>query len=136
MAALARGEIRLVPVDNARIVGWCDIGTTTREGFGLSGRLGVGVLREYRRRGIGWALLERATSAARDRHLERVELDVLASNEAAISLYQECGFQLEGRKRWGRKIDDRYDDIVVMARLLDILPDEGPPQESLAPRAD
>src|SRR5947209_8409983 len=74
--SLAQDAIRLVAVDQARVLGWCDIDTHVWEGFGHSGRLGMGVLSAYRGQGIGSALLEKTLAVARDRHLERVELEV------------------------------------------------------------
>jgi ribosomal protein S18 acetylase RimI-like enzyme len=78
----------------------------------------MGVLKDCRGRGLGKALLEGALAVARERRLERVELDVYASNLTAIRLYKKFGFQIEGRKRRARKIDGKYDDIIVMALLF------------------
>jgi len=117
--AMERGEIRLIALDGSRIVGWCDIGTSEREGFTHAGRLGMGVLKEYRGQGIGSQLLEEGLSEARDRGLERVELDVYASNTPAIHLYEKFEFMIEGRKRKARKLDGNYEDLIVMAILFD-----------------
>lgn len=117
---LHRGEIRLIAVAGAEVVGWCDIELRGVEGFTHSGRLGMGVLPEYRRQGIGTTLLERGLAEARTNRLERVELDVYASNLIAIRLFKQFGFEVEGRKRKARKLDGIYDDIVVMGRLLDL----------------
>lgn len=115
---MERGEIRLIALDGTKIVGWCDIGVSEREGFTHSGRLGMGVLKEYRGQGIGSRLLEETLSEARDRGLERIELDVYASNIPAIRLYEKFAFQVEGRKRKARKLDGNYDDLIVMAILF------------------
>ena len=116
---LEKGEIRLVAVDGGRVVGWIDIMVEDIEGFTHVGRLGMGVLKRYRGRGIGQTLFEAALHAAQDEGLERVELDVYASNTAAISLYEKFGFEVEGRKRRARKLDGEYDDMLIMARLLE-----------------
>ena len=49
--------------------------------------------------------------------MERVELEVLASNLPAISVYEKLGFQRKGVKRRARKLDGVYDDNVIMALL-------------------
>lgn len=116
---MKRGTIRLIALDGLKIVGWCDIETSEREGFTHTGRLGTGVLKDYRGQGIGTQLLEETLIAARDLGLERVELDVYASNTAAIGLYKKFEFRVEGRKRMARKIDGIYDDIIVMAILFE-----------------
>ena len=60
----------------------------------------------------------RAIEEARAVGLERIELDVFASNVAAIALYGKHGFGVEGLRRRARKIDGRYDDILEMALFL------------------
>jgi len=117
--SLAQDAIRLVAVDEARIVGWCDIDIRAWEGFSHSGRLGMGVLSAYRGQGVGSALLEKTLAIAKERHLERLELEVYASNVPAIRLYEKFHFQTEGRKKQARKIDGVYDDLVQMALLVD-----------------
>lgn len=52
------------------------------------------------------------------RHQPRVELEVFASNTAAIALYEKLGFVVEGRKSRARKVDGAYDDDLIMARFL------------------
>ena len=54
---------------------------------------------EYRRAGIGRALMEAATDEARRRGARHMLLEVRASNETAQSLYKEIGFRFVGRRR-------------------------------------
>ena len=108
---------RPVPEDSPRVVGWCDIVPDGREGFRHGGRLGLGVHPDFRDRGIGSRLLEAALGRADEIGLERVDLEVFASNEGAIRLYERYGFVQEGVRRRVRKIDGRYDDNVLMCRL-------------------
>ena len=49
--------------------------------------------------------------------LTRIELEVYESNQPAIALYERYGFAHEGRKRRGRILDGRSEDIVCMALL-------------------
>ncbi len=121
-ASMQAGTIRLVALIDAQVVGWCDIERPSHEGFEHSGRLGMGVLKAHRRKGIGRELLVQSLALARDRGLERVELDVYASNTAAIRLYEQFGFQVEGRKHRARKLDGRYDDLIMMALWTESVP--------------
>lgn len=116
---MERHVIRLIAIDDSQIVGWCHIKSGRWEGFTHASWLGMGVLKEYRGQGIGSALLHRALAEARNRGIERVELEVYASNLAAIHLYEKFNFQTEGQKRRARKLDGSYDDILMMALLLD-----------------
>jgi ribosomal-protein-alanine N-acetyltransferase len=54
---------------------------------------------EFRRVGIGQALMEGAIDEARMRGAKYVLLEVRASNEAAKALYQKLGFSLIGQRR-------------------------------------
>jgi RimJ/RimL family protein N-acetyltransferase len=99
------------------VVGWCDITRNPHEGFRHVGRLGMGLLPGYRRRGLGRQLVERTVAAARAQQIERIELEVFASNAGAVEFYRKLGFVAEGTKRAARKLDGVYDDHVLMALL-------------------
>src|SRR5262245_52882733 len=108
------------------VVGWCDIIRNPMEGFRHVGRLGMGIIPDYRGQGVGKRLTVETIRAAREAGIERVELDVFASNERAIALYRKLGFVTEGIKRRARKLDGHYDDNVFMALFVDELgPDAG-----------
>jgi ribosomal protein S18 acetylase RimI-like enzyme len=114
--------IRLVALSEeenpARVVGWCDISPMEQEGFTHRGRLGMGVHKDFRRRGIGTRLINEAISRAKERGLERVELEVFASNTPAIKLYEKAGFVVEGVKKKARKLDGVYENMVQMALFI------------------
>jgi hypothetical protein len=54
---MERGVIRLIAINNSKIVGWCHIKPDKLEGFTHAGWLGMGILKEYRGQGIGSVLL-------------------------------------------------------------------------------
>lgn len=101
------------------IIGHSEIIPVPRMVYEHRAALSVGVLPEYRRMGVGGRLVQEALDAARRRGFERVELEVYASNQAAIRLYQKFGFLTEGVRKRGRKFDGVYDDIILMALFLD-----------------
>jgi ribosomal protein S18 acetylase RimI-like enzyme len=102
-----------------RVIGWCDIVPRTQEGFKHIGALGMGVLKPYRGKGLGKALMAEALRHAKEvNRLEIVELDVFESNSNAFKLYESFGFRVEGRKIKGRKIDGVYDNVIIMAKEL------------------
>jgi RimJ/RimL family protein N-acetyltransferase len=115
---LEGGGVQLLAVtSNGAVVGWCDIIRNPNEGFRHVGRLGMGLLPNYRGHGLGKTLALRTIEAARQAGMERIELDVFASNKAAVALYLRLGFVTEGVKRRARKLDGEYDDNVFMALL-------------------
>src|SRR5882762_10285370 len=120
---LAGAGIQLLAVTpDSTVVGWCDVLRNPHEGFRHVGRLGMGLLPEYRRQGLGRQLVTKAVQAAREAGIERIELEVFASNEAAIGLYRALGFVTEGIKRRARKLDGTYEDNVLMALIGDNIP--------------
>jgi len=64
------------------------------------------------------ARLRAALNHAGNIGLERVELEVFASNHAAIRLYENLGFEVEGTLRRACKLDGNYDDLLRMAVFL------------------
>jgi len=114
---LRERPIQFLAEEEGWVVGWCDVTPDTREGFRHQGILGIGVLPDFRRRGIGRALLGRTVRAGLESGLIRIELEVFASNGRAIRMYERAGFQVEGRKRFGRVLDGEVEDVVIMALL-------------------
>lgn len=112
-----KGWSQFYALSDGEVVGWCDICREEMEGLTHSGHLGMGVIPGFRGQGLGRKLLEATMADALGAGLERIELEVFASNEPAIKLYESAGFREEGRKRRGRFIDGEYDDLVGMAYL-------------------
>lgn len=104
------------------VVGWCDITPLSFEGMTHVGRIGMGVARVFRGRGIGRRLLTTAVNQAFSNRLERVELEVFRSNEAAVRLYEAHGFVREGVKVSARRLDGQDDDILAYARFRNPYP--------------
>jgi len=109
--------IQFVAEREGQVVGWCDITPNQREGFRHNGTLGMGLLSPFRGRGLGRKLLEETLAGAHEAGIRRIELEVLASNESAVALYERSGFVHEGRKRAARVLDGRTEDILCMALL-------------------
>lgn len=101
------------------VIGWCDILPKSFEGLRHVGNLGMGLLSEYRGKGLGSRLLEIAIEHAQSKNaIEKVELEVFESNADAISLYNKYGFVLEGRREQSRKLDGEYDNMILMGKIL------------------
>lgn len=104
--------------DYDTVVGWCDITPNPKDYFKHVGTLGMGIIKEYRGRGLGRELLEVTLDYAKKRDLEKVELEVYESNKRAISLYKKLGFLVEGIKRNSKKVNGVYEDIYIMGKML------------------
>ncbi|WP_034756849.1 GNAT family N-acetyltransferase [Rossellomorea vietnamensis] len=79
---------------------------------------GVGVLKEFWGYGIGKNLLKESTRWADDNGIKKITLNVLETNEKAIMLYKNNGFEVEGVLKSDKLLSDgRYYDTVVMGRF-------------------
>jgi putative acetyltransferase len=77
--------------------------------------LGLMVAASARRRGMGWALLDRAVEWARESGVRKLELHVFPHNEPAIRLYERFGFVREGFRRAHYRRGRGYVDAILMA---------------------
>ncbi|PEL51659.1 N-acetyltransferase [Bacillus toyonensis] len=69
--------------------------------------------------GIGRALLETLINWAKNNSkIEKVCLEVMEDNLGAIQLYKNLGFFEEGRKAKGVKLDDGYQNLILMALFV------------------
>jgi RimJ/RimL family protein N-acetyltransferase len=118
LSNIAGNVPQFVAVVDDEVIGWCDISPLRHVGFQHSGELGMGVHKRYRRLGIGQRLVARTIERAKEKGLERIELEVFASNVPAIKLYEKMGFVTEGIKKKARKIDGDYDDVVEMVLFV------------------
>ena len=83
------------------------------------GELGISVRKEYWRKGIGSALMERLLVFSAQSGYEQVELTVESKNERALGLYQKYGFTVYGTRPHGMKYPDgSYDDDYLMVKML------------------
>ena len=76
---------------------------------------GIGILKEYWGLGLGKALTKACIQCAIDAGYEQLELNVIAENERALSLYRSLGFIEYGRNPRGfnSKISG-YQELVYM----------------------
>ena len=76
----------------------------------------VAVRAQYRRRGIGAALLGRVLHEARRRKANAAFLEVRSGNFAAQALYEKCGFRAIARR--ADYYSEPREDAVVMSLVL------------------
>lgn len=111
-------SLMLVAECNGKIVGMVDI----RRGRYLKthhvAEIGICILKGYRRKGIGKKLMERAIEWAKKMGVMKAEVEVFATNKAAIALYKRLGFEEEGRRKKHYKIMGEYVDGIFMGKFL------------------
>ena len=99
----------IVAVAAGEVIGSIHV-DASRHGFG---EIGMAILREWRGRGVGSALMEAAIDWARERGLHKLSLGVFAHNTAGLALYRKYGFVEEGRriKHYRRQSGELWDSI-------------------------
>ena len=112
---LENGNPMLVALAGREVVGWCDVRREFFPSRAHRGTLGMGLLPEWRGRGLGQRLLEATLGQARRSGFKRIELDVHADNQRAIALYEKAGFVREGLLRNASLIDGVFRDAILMA---------------------
>ena len=87
-----------------------------RHGYG---EIGMYVVREWRGRGVGTALVAASIDWARAQGLHKLSLSVFPHNAAGIALYRKLGFVEEGRrvKQFRRQSGELW-DVIDMGLLL------------------
>jgi RimJ/RimL family protein N-acetyltransferase len=81
--------------------------------------LGFSVSPEWRRRGVGRALIKEALTCAQLRHLHKLSAEVFPENEAALTLLERHGFREEGRlKAHFRRSSGELRDVIVLGRVV------------------
>ena len=107
---VTEGGMCYVALDGGRVVGYVLGRIIPPEGELYR----VAVLPSYRRRGIGYRLLDFAVKSSKSRGLEILFLEVRRQNTAAKALYRAYGFRdVSVRKNYYR---DPPDDAIVMVR--------------------
>jgi len=76
----------------------------------------VAVAPEYRKAGVGRALMEELERAARHKKATRILLEVRPSNAAALALYRGLGYLTSGLRK--EYYSDNNEDAIVMTKLL------------------
>jgi len=115
---IEHGYPQFVVLSTGQLVGWCDvIPNRSRAVYYHCGTLGVGLLPEFRGKGIGRQLMQRTIDAAFAFGLSRIELTVRKENVNAIALYKSLGFKIEGLHRNAVCIEGQYENLYSMALL-------------------
>ena len=94
-----------------RVVGYAGIWLIGDEGHITN----VGILPEYRRRGLAETLVKALLAEAEQRGVTAETLEVRVSNAPAIALYEKLGFRPAGRRRG--YYPDNHEDALIYWRV-------------------
>lgn len=83
------------------------------------GKLGISVIHDYRKEGIGYELVSQALNLAKESlKMEKVILGVRKPNKPALNLYKKIGFKKYGELPGGYKISGNYFDRALMYKEI------------------
>ncbi|MDC3414222.1 GNAT family N-acetyltransferase [Terrihalobacillus insolitus] len=108
----------LVVEVNGKIVGFsrCEGSKLKRTSHRVE--FGVGVLKEYWGYGIGKNFLKESVNWADSYDIRKITLSVLETNEKAIKLYKDYGFEVEGILKEDKLLSDgNYYNTLLMGRF-------------------
>lgn len=111
-------SVLLVAEVEGRVVGMLDFHGGKGRQRAHMGEFGMSVDKLWRHRGVGTLLVDHVVKWAVAQGIRRIEIEVFATNKAAIGLYEKFGFLCEGQKVDAVEVDGAYVDVVIMAKHL------------------
>ena len=104
--------IYYVAVLDGKVVGYAGMWHVITEGHITN----VAVLKEYRKQGIGDALMAKLEEVAMEKEMIGITLEVRISNATAQHLYHKHGYRAEGLRK--NYYPDTHEDAVIMWKYL------------------
>ena len=102
----------LVAVENGAVIGYAGMEVIVDEGYIFN----VAVSPDFRRRGVGFALVRELVTCGMKNSLCFITLEVRESNAAAISLYSKFGFIKAGERK--NYYSDPTENAVIMTKYF------------------
>lgn len=108
--------IYAVAIENNKVLGYGGMWHVVNEGHITN----IAVHKDYRRKGIGQAIIEKFVEIAEEKEMIGLTLEVRKSNTPALELYKKNGFKLEGIRP--EYYEDNKEDAYIMWKYL--IPEE------------
>jgi RimJ/RimL family protein N-acetyltransferase len=96
------------------------VGHVTAEGYPMNkknhmAKVSIGILKSHH--GIGRMLLQKLTDHMDELNIKRLEAEIMTSNVLSLNLSQKFNFKIEGVKRSSVRVNDRFEDEYLIARI-------------------
>ena len=113
-------NVMMAAVVDGKIAGNCSIsGLGAKRKIRHRCAMAIALYQEYWNLGIGSAMIDYLTELAVRIGYEQIDLEVVADNTRAQTLYRKCGFTETGRRARALKFDDgTYHDELLMVKIL------------------
>ncbi len=108
-------SVLLIAECEGKIVGNIDLTGATRIQLQHTAMIGIGILSEYRRNGIGYFLMKHAMDWVQsNEHINLIWLEVYLENTPAIQLYEKLGFKTVGSIPGFFKLENTLSEKLIM----------------------
>ena len=116
----AREAVHVAETERGAIIGYqtLELWAPTLDSMAHVGQIGTFLRPQWRRRGIGEALFQRAVDFARKHDFLKFVIQVRSSNLSARGFYQRLGFRECGRLNRQVRIGEQEDDEIIMEFFL------------------
>ncbi len=115
-----KNKLFLVAVIDKKICGVLTFWGNSRKRLEHWGEFGISVQKKYWNKKIGHILIDTMIRWAEEGGVvKKIDLSVREDNHTAISLYEDMGFEVEGRIRKAMKVDGKFYDFIYMGRIID-----------------
>lgn len=113
------GSCLIIGLLDGEHVGNCALVRMNRNKYKHRAMISIALYQKYTGLGIGTIMMEKLFSIAKEQGIEQVELEVVADNKRAISLYEKMGFRISGIFPDNMKYKDgTYADAYWMMKKL------------------
>ena len=113
ISAYENGTKFFVCEKDNKVLGYVGLSAIIDEGYITN----IAVFPEYRKNGVGSALIEHIFAFAKENALSFISLEVRVSNRNAISLYEKFGFKTEGKRK--NFYTAPQEDALIMTKRFD-----------------
>ena len=107
-----------VAIDNQKIVGYIRAERGKFNRIRHTAYIVVGILKDYRGKGIGTSFFEKLNCWATENGIKRLELTVECHNETARHLYEKSGFKIEGTRKKSMFVNGSFVNEFYMEKIL------------------
>ncbi|MBQ1815684.1 MAG: ribosomal protein S18-alanine N-acetyltransferase [Ruminococcus sp.] len=105
-------SVFIVAVEGEKVIGYIGMSVVIDEGYIFN----VAVNADFRRKGVGTALINELVTYGKKNNLCFITLEVRESNQAAISLYSDFGFIRVGERK--NYYSDPAENAILMTKYF------------------
>lgn len=107
-----------IALEDNKIVGFMGISRSPMSKVKHIANFAIGVLNDYKKRGIASKLMSFAEKWLKEKDVKRIEMTVIDENKTAITCYEKNGYKHEGTREKSISMNGKFYDELFMAKLI------------------